>query len=104
MKTRAEEIRDLIPIYEATNATRKVKLLQEELDALTGKSEQEFKAFVSDPASTEGSPEKGDKNIPSDKLLYEMAEAGRTNKEITEITGVKRPWFAVQRYKKSLTS
>lgn len=82
-------LEEKIEIYKKTGATRKVALLEKERD------------FLSAPAAANPS-ERGDKNIPSDELIHEMHSKGMDYKEITEITGVKCPWFAIKRHEKTL--
>ena len=95
---RSKEVLDeLIALYKKTEAHRKIELLQRELAPQLSP----LSIDLSVPSESGGS-ERGDKNIPTDEVIYEMHEGGMDYKEIEAHTGVKCPWFAIKRHARTL--
>ena len=88
MKTK-EQLEAEILVHKASGATRKVKLLEEQLNP-----------SIMEKPSAPNPVIAGDRNEVGDDVLYEYHSLGSTWKEIETLTGVKSAWFRVRKYAK----
>jgi hypothetical protein len=95
MNKTEKELMAEIAVHEAAGATRKVELLQRELNGLLRPIDDE--SFIGVNAAP-NPVIAGDKNEVGDDVLYEYHTLGSTWAEIEALTGVKSAWFRVKKY------